>query len=151
MSLSKLMLVTAVLNIWISNKFLLCSLTHWGRVMHICISILSIIGSDNGLAPSHYLNQCLNIVNWTLRNKLQWNINQNSYSFIQENAFENVVWKIAAILASMSWVCAGRRCVVWNAWIPNWELHTGGGREQLWYTCNRLGNLYAWVKICYAK
>ena len=26
-------------------------LTHWGRVMHICISKLNIIGSDNGLAP----------------------------------------------------------------------------------------------------
>ena len=27
------------------------SLTHWGRVMHICVSKLTIIGSDNGLAP----------------------------------------------------------------------------------------------------
>ena len=27
-------------------------------------------------APSHYLNQCWHIVNWTLRNKLQWNHNQ---------------------------------------------------------------------------
>ena len=27
--------------------------------------------------PSHYLNQCLNIVNWTLGNKLQWNLNRN--------------------------------------------------------------------------
>ena len=27
------------------------SLTHWGRVMHICVSILTIIGSDNGLSP----------------------------------------------------------------------------------------------------
>ena len=26
-------------------------LTHWGRVTHICISNLSIIGSDNGLSP----------------------------------------------------------------------------------------------------
>ena len=26
-------------------------LTHWGRVMHICISNLTIIGSDNGLSP----------------------------------------------------------------------------------------------------
>ena len=26
-------------------------LTHWGRVTHICISKLSIIGSDNGLSP----------------------------------------------------------------------------------------------------
>ena len=28
-----------------------CSLTHWGRVMHICVSKISIIGSDNGLSP----------------------------------------------------------------------------------------------------
>ena len=26
-------------------------LTHWDRVMHICISNLTIIGSDNGLVP----------------------------------------------------------------------------------------------------
>ena len=78
-------------------------LTHWGRVMHICVGNQTIIGSDNGLAPgtapSHYLNQCSNIVNWTLRNKLQWNLNQNSCVFIHENAFENVVWKMAAILS----------------------------------------------------
>ena len=28
-----------------------CILTHWGRVMHICVSELTIIGSDNGLSP----------------------------------------------------------------------------------------------------
>ena len=27
-------------------------LTHWGRVTHICVSKLNIIGSDNGLSPS---------------------------------------------------------------------------------------------------
>ena len=27
------------------------NLTHWGRVTHICIGKLAIIGSDNGLAP----------------------------------------------------------------------------------------------------
>ena len=26
-------------------------LTHWGRVTHICVSKLNIIGSDNGLSP----------------------------------------------------------------------------------------------------
>ena len=26
-------------------------LTHWGRVKHICVSNLTIIGSDNGLSP----------------------------------------------------------------------------------------------------
>ena len=27
-------------------------LTHWGRVTHICVGNLTIIGSDNGLSPS---------------------------------------------------------------------------------------------------
>ena len=49
------------------------------------------------MAPSHFLNQCWNIVNWTLVNNLQWNFNRNSSIFIQENAFENVVCKIASI------------------------------------------------------
>ena len=49
--------------------------------------------------PSHYLNQCWNIVNLTLGNKLQWNLNRNSFIFIQENAFENNVWKMSAILS----------------------------------------------------
>ena len=26
-------------------------LTHWGRVTHICVSKLTIFGSDNGLSP----------------------------------------------------------------------------------------------------
>ena len=49
--------------------------------------------------PSHYLNQCWNIVNWNLRNKVQWNIKQNSYIFMHENAFENVVSEMEAILS----------------------------------------------------
>ena len=52
-------------------------------------------------APSHYLNQYWNIVNWILGNRIQWNLNRNSYIFIQENAFENVVWKMVAILSRL--------------------------------------------------
>ena len=44
-------------------------------------------------STSHYLNQCWNSVNWTLGSKLQWNLNRNLHIFIQENTFENVVWK----------------------------------------------------------
>ena len=36
------------------NKFsniILLVVTHWGRIMHICISKLIIIDSDNGLLP----------------------------------------------------------------------------------------------------
>ena len=65
-------------------------------------------------APSHYLNQYWNIVNLTLRNKLQWNVNWNSYFFIQRNACENVVCKKAAIL---SWPqCVNYHCpkVAWH-------------------------------------
>ena len=75
--------------------------THCGRVTHICVSELAIIGSDKWLAawtaPSHYLNQCWNIVNWNLRK-------QNPYIFIQEIAFENVVCEMAAILSRPQYV-----------------------------------------------
>ena len=57
-------------------------------------------------APSHYLNQCCVIVNWTLRNKLQWNSNQNIKLFIHENAFENIVCDMVAILSWGRWVNA---------------------------------------------
>ena len=88
-----------------------------GWEMHICVSKQTIIGSDNGLspyrrqaiivslsAPSHYLNQCWYIVNWTLRNKLQWNFNRNSNIFFQKNALENVVCLIASISSRPQWV-----------------------------------------------
>ena len=86
-------------------------LTHWGRVTHICVSKLNIIGSDNGLSPGRrqaiiwtrrqaiIWTKKWNIVNLTLRNKLQWNVYWNSYFFIQENACENVVCEKAAILS----------------------------------------------------
>ena len=48
--------------------------------------------------PSHYLNQCWNIVNWTVRNNRWWSFNPNSCIFIQENAFEKVVCKVVTIL-----------------------------------------------------
>ena len=35
-------------------------LTHWGRVTHICVSKLSIFGSDNGLSPGRH-----QAINWT--------------------------------------------------------------------------------------
>ena len=80
------------------------NLTHRGRVAHICVGKRTIIGSDNGLSPSHYLNLWWNIVNWTLRNKLQRKFNRNSNIFIQENALENIVCEMASILSRPQWV-----------------------------------------------
>ena len=62
----------------------------------ICQVIMDI---DAWTAPTHYLKQCWIIVNWTLRNKLQWNFNRNSNIFIQENALEHVVCEMASILS----------------------------------------------------
>ena len=72
---------------FITHYIIKILLTHWVRVAHICVSKLTIIASDNGLTPG--LNQCRNIVNGTLGNKLQWNLHRNSYISIQENVF----WK----------------------------------------------------------
>ena len=36
---------------WYVKIWELFDLTHWGRVTHICVSKLTIIGSDNGLSP----------------------------------------------------------------------------------------------------
>ena len=55
-------------------------------------------------APSLYLNQRWNILNWTFGNQLHWNVNQNINIFIKENAFENVVWGITAILSQLQYV-----------------------------------------------
>ena len=53
------------------NRISFRTLTHRDRVTHICVSKLTIIGSDNGLSPGRcqaiISNQCWNIVNWVLR------------------------------------------------------------------------------------
>ena len=92
-------------------------LTHWGRVTHICISKLTIIGSNNSLLPG----RCQAII-WTdagilLIRPLGTNFNEilieiNTFSF-KTNPFESVVWKKAAIL---SWPqCVKYHVHIWPA------------------------------------
>ena len=61
-------------------RLIRCILTHLPLVPHICVSQSGQHWFRKWLfaysAPSHYLNQCWVIVNWTLRNKFQWNFNQ---------------------------------------------------------------------------
>ena len=80
---------------------------HWSREWLVAWS-----------APSHHLNQCWIIVNWTLRNKLWWNRNRNSNIFIQENAFESVVCETAAILSLPQ--CVNAIYISWYIW---WAPH----------------------------
>ena len=46
--------------------------------------------------------QCWHIVNQNLGNKFQWNLNQNTAIFIQENEFENIVCKNGSQFVSAS-------------------------------------------------
>ena len=54
------------------------------------------------VTPSHYLNQCWLIVNWTPGSIIKWNLNRNSIIFIQENA----IWK-----------CRLPKWRVWLGWV----------------------------------
>ena len=76
-------------------------LTDWGRATHICVSKLTIIGSDNVLSP----DRCQAII-WTnawllLIGPLGTNFSEILIEiiFIQENAFESVVSETASILS----------------------------------------------------
>ena len=50
-------------------------------------------------APYHYLNQCWNIVNWTIRMKLHHKCYQTLYIFIQENVSKYIIWTMATLLS----------------------------------------------------
>ena len=50
---------------------------HWFRLWLVAWSV-----------PCHYLNQCWNVVNGTLRKQLQWNFNKKSYIIFQENTLK---------------------------------------------------------------
>ena len=55
-------------------------LTHWGRVRHICVSKLTIIGSDNGLSPG----RCQAII-WTNAGILLiWTLGTNFNEILSE-------------------------------------------------------------------
>ena len=86
---------------------------------HICVTNLTIIGSDNGLSPGRR-----QAIIWTnagilLIGPLETKFSEiNSYVFMHENAFENVVCEMAAILSRP-------QCVkIWNPIVEiSWSLY----------------------------
>ena len=78
-------------------------LTHWSLNMHICINKLNHHWFWQWLvacsASNHYPNQCWYIVNWALKNNLQWNSCRGSNIFIQKHGFESVICKMSSILS----------------------------------------------------
>ena len=138
-------------------------LTDWGRVTHICVGKTTIIGSDNGLAPTRrqaiiWTNAGILLIG-TLGKKLQWNFTRMSFILIQENAYENVVWKMAAILSrprcvkiyNPEEICCfaspagmiinsntGLKCWPWRCTIPS-------GQYQALFTEYAATTIFAWI------
>ena len=73
-------------------------LTHWGRVTHICVDNLTIIGSDNGLSPGRRQAITWTNVGILLIGPMGTNFSEMLIE-IHTFSFENVVWKMAAILS----------------------------------------------------
>ena len=83
-------------------------LTHWGRMTHICVSKLTILGSDNDLSPGRRQP-----IIWTYDEILLFGQLGTNFSeilieiyIIQENGFDNVVRKMAAILSRPQFINA---------------------------------------------
>ena len=93
-------------------------------------------------APSHYQNQCWNIVNKTLRNELQWIFCRNSNIFIQENAFESVVCEKAAILSRPQWVN-------WTTHNPAVQHRAAGLCAAWWCTVYPKKYAHGFVVLCF--
>ena len=59
--------------------------------------------------PTHYINQCVSIVNCASKNNLQWHFSRNEILFIDKNAFDNVVWNVSTIF-------------FWSHFVSNYDL-----------------------------
>ena len=79
------------------------SLTHWGWVTHICITKLTIIGSDNGLSPGRcqaitWISAGILSIGPTGTNFDEILIKIHTFSF-KKILLKMFVWKIVAILS----------------------------------------------------
>ena len=84
------------------------SLTHWGRVTHICVSKLTIIASDNGLSPGRrqaiiWNNGGILSIGLLGSNFSEIWIKILTFSF-KKNAFENIVCQVASTSSRPQWV-----------------------------------------------
>ena len=116
------------------------ALIHWGRVTHICVSKLTIIGSDNGLSPGRR-----QAIIWTNDGILLiWPLGTNFSEILSEIhsfAFTKMHWK----MSSAKWrpFCLGLN--VLNLHIM-WRMHLywDDGKGLLeWEFTNCLGSLFS--------
>ena len=93
-------------------------LTHWGRVTHVCVAKLTIIGSDNGLSPSRcqaiiWINAGILLIGplGTILSEILIEI--HAFSF-KKMHLKFIVWKMAAILSRPQCVKASPMVWVWQ-------------------------------------
>ena len=80
------------------------SLTHWGRMPHICVSKLTIIGSDNDLSPG----RCQVII-WTNAGLLSIDTLRTNFSEILSEIYTFSLKKMHLKMSSAKWrpLCLG--------------------------------------------
>ena len=116
--------------IWIWSD--VCCLTHWGRVMHICVGILPVIGSDSGLSPGRHqaiiwTNAKILLI-WPVETNFSEILFRNSNIFIQEIALERVAPKGRP-------VCLGLNVSIFGACVHLQYLHCVLPLSTLWSGC----------------
>ena len=89
-------------------------LTHWGRVTHICVSKLTIIGSDNGLSPDRRRAIILTNVGISLIGPLGTKFNEILFG-IQTFSFKKMHFK----MSSAEWrpFCLGLNVLKKSLWL----------------------------------
>ena len=93
-------------SVLLGRYLLLVPLTHWDRVTYICVSNLTIIGSDNGLSSGRRQDIIWTNARILLTGPLGTNFSEvlveiGSFSF-KEMHFKNVVRKLAAICRGLN-------------------------------------------------
>ena len=94
-------------------------LTHWGRVTHICVDNLTIIGSDNGLSPGRR-----QAIIWTIAGILLIGPLGTSFSEILIGIQTFSFTKMHLKISSAKWrpFCPGLN-VLTNSWVVDLTCH----------------------------
>ena len=137
----KLIIVIIFWIIFSFNKnYLLAMLTHWGRVMHICVVELTVIGSDDGLSPGRRQAIIWTDVGISLTGPLGTNfivilIRIQTFSF--KKALEDIVCEMASILSRPQ--CVDKKslvlpltCACWT-WTAAVALITDTSSDKAWF------------------
>ena len=121
----------------IDNKSHSATVTHWGRVTHICVGKLTIVGSDNGLLPRRRQAIIWTSAGILLLGPLGTNCSEILIGF-KLFSFRKMHWKMLSgkwqpfclglnVLSSMAAVATvlPKYSLYWTSFIPIYYIHCG--------------------------